>query len=42
MHVIIPFIKAKKADLLIIQAGADMLDGTSTRISLTNNAYWKA
>ena len=42
-NVIIPFIKAKKADLLIIQAGADMLDGDpQSRISLTNNAYWKA
>ena len=29
--------------LLIIQAGADMLDGDpQSRISLTNNAYWKA
>ena len=42
-NVIIPFIKLKKADLLIIQAGADMLDGDpQSRISLTNNAYWKA
>ena len=42
-NVIIPFIKIKKADLLIIQAGADMLDGDpQSRISLTNNAYWKA
>ena len=40
---IIPFVKIKKADLLIIQAGADMLDGDpQSRISLTNNAYWKA
>ena len=40
---IIPFLKIKKADLLIIQAGADMLDGDpQSRISLTNNAYWKA
>ncbi len=43
LNVIIPFIKIKKADLLIIQAGADMLDGDpQSRISLTNNAYWKA
>ena len=42
-NVIIPFIKLKKADILIIQAGADMLDGDpQSRISLTNNAYWKA
>ena len=42
-NVIIPFIKIKKTDLLIIQAGADMLDGDpQSRISLTNNAYWKA
>ena len=42
-NVITPFIKKKKADLLIIQAGADMLDGDpQSRISLTNNAYWKA
>jgi len=42
-NVIIPFLKIKKADLLIIQAGADMLDGDpQSRISLTNNAYWKA
>ena len=40
---IIPFLKIKKGDLLIIQAGADMLDGDpQSRISLTNNAYWKA
>ncbi len=42
-NVIIPFLKLKKADLIIIQAGADMLDGDpQSRISLTNNAYWKA
>ncbi len=42
-NVIIPFLKIKKADLLIIQAGADMLDGDpQSRISLSNNAYWKA
>ncbi len=42
-NVIVPFLKIKKADLLIIQAGADMLDGDpQSRISLTNNAYWKA
>ena len=42
-NVIIPFLKIKKVDLLIIQAGADMLDGDpQSRIRLTNNAYWKA
>tara|TARA_B100000963_G_C22564790_1_gene643117 strand:- start:235 stop:1359 length:1125 start_codon:yes stop_codon:yes gene_type:complete len=42
-NLIIPFCKIKKTDLLIIQAGADMLDGDpQSRISLTNNAYWKA
>jgi acetoin utilization protein AcuC len=42
-NVIVPFLKIEKADLLIIQAGADMLDGDpQSRISLTNNAYWKA
>ena len=42
-NVITPFLKTKKADLLIIQAGADMLDGDpQSRISLSNNAYWKA
>ena len=42
-NVIVPFLKIKKADLLIIQAGADMLDGDpQSRIRLTNNAYWKA
>ena len=40
---ITPFLKTKKIDLLIIQAGADMLDGDpQSRISLSNNAYWKA
>ena len=42
-NVIVPFLKAKKIDILIIQAGADMLDGDpQSRIRLTNNAYWKA
>ena len=42
-NVIVPFLKAKKIDLLIIQAGADMLHGDpQSRISLSNNAYWKA
>ena len=40
---VIPFAKTKKPDLLIIQAGADMLDGDpQSRICLSNNAYWKA
>tara|TARA_B110001452_G_scaffold159906_1_gene133058 strand:+ start:176 stop:1303 length:1128 start_codon:yes stop_codon:yes gene_type:complete len=40
---VIPFGNHDKPDLLIIQAGADMLDGDpQSRISLTNNAYWKA
>ena len=42
-HGVIPFGKKINPDLLIIQAGADMLDGDpQSRISLTNNAYWKA
>lgn len=42
-HGVIPFGKKNNPDLLIIQAGADMLDGDpQSRISLTNNAYWKA
>ena len=40
---IIPFANKKKPELLIIQAGADMLHGDpQSRISLSNNAYWKA
>ena len=40
---VLPFAKTKNLDLLIIQAGADMLDGDpQSRICLTNNAYWKA
>ena len=40
---VMPFVKTKKPDLLIIQAGADMLDGDpQSRICLSNNAYWKA
>ena len=40
---VMPFGNHDKPDLLIIQAGADMLDGDpQSRISLTNNAYWKA
>lgn len=42
-HGVIPFGKKINPDFLIIQAGADMLDGDpQSRISLTNNAYWKA
>ena len=40
---IIPYFKINCPDLLIIQAGADMLCGDpQSRINLSNNAYWKA
>ena len=40
---IVPYSKVLKPDLLIIQAGADMLRGDpQSRISLSINAYWKA
>ena len=40
---IVPYSKVLNPDLLIIQAGADMLRGDpQSRISLSINAYWKA
>ena len=40
---IVPYSKILNPDLLIIQAGADMLCGDpQSRISLSINAYWKA
>ena len=40
---IVPYSKILNPDLLIIQAGADMLRGDpQSRISLSINAYWKA
>jgi acetoin utilization protein AcuC len=40
---VIPYAKSIQPDLLIIQAGADMLYGDpQSRISLSNNAYWGA
>ena len=40
---IVPYSKILTPDLLIIQAGADMLRGDpQSRISLSINAYWKA
>ena len=42
-NAVIPYAKSIQPDLLIIQAGADMLDGDpQSRISLSNNAYWGA
>ena len=42
-NAVIPYAKSIQPDLLIIQAGADMLNGDpQSRISLSNNAYWKA
>ena len=42
-NAILPLGNSIKPDLLIIQAGADMLDGDpQSRLSLTNNGYWKA
>ena len=42
-NAVIPFAKSIQPDLLIIQAGADMLDGDpQSRICLSNNAYWGA
>jgi acetoin utilization protein AcuC len=41
-NAILPLGNSIKPDLLIIQAGADMLDGDpQSRLSLTNNGYWK-
>ena len=40
---VLPYAKSIKPDLLIIQAGADMLKGDpQSRISLSINSYWKA
>ena len=40
---IVPYSKVLNPDLLIIQAGADMLRGDpQSRLSLSINAYWKA
>jgi acetoin utilization protein AcuC len=42
-NAVIPYAKSIQPDLLIIQAGADMLDGDpQSRICLSNNAYWGA
>ena len=42
-NAVIPYAKSIQPDLLIIQAGADMLNGDpQSRISLSNNAYWGA
>ena len=42
-NAVIPYGKSIKPDLLIIQAGSDMLDGDpQSRTSLNNNGYWKA
>jgi acetoin utilization protein AcuC len=42
-NAVIPYANSIQPDLLIIQAGADMLNGDpQSRISLSNNAYWKA
>ena len=42
-NAVIPYAKSIHPDLLIIQAGADMLNGDpQSRISLSNNAYWGA
>ena len=42
-NAVIPYAKSIQPDLLIIQAGADMLYGDpQSRISLSNNAYWGA
>ena len=42
-NAVIPYAKSIQPDLLIIQAGADMLNGDpQSRISLSNNAYWRA
>ena len=42
-NAVLPLGNSIKPDLLIIQAGADMLDGDpQSRLSLTNNGYWKA
>ena len=42
-NAVLPLGNSIKPDLLIIQAGSDMLDGDpQSRLSLTNNGYWKA
>ena len=42
-NAVLPYAKSIKPDLLIIQAGADMLKGDPlSRISLSINSYWKA
>ena len=42
-NAVTPYAKSIQPDLLIIQAGADMLNGDpQSRISLSNNAYWRA
>ena len=42
-NAVLPYAKSIKSDLLIIQAGADMLKGDpQSRISLSINSYWKA
>lgn len=42
-NAVLPYAKSIKPDLLIIQAGADMLKGDpQSRISLSINSYWKA
>jgi len=42
-NAVIPYAKSIQPDLLIIQAGADMLNGDpQSRICLSNNAYWGA
>jgi acetoin utilization protein AcuC len=42
-NAVMPYAKSIQPDLLIIQAGADMLNGDpQSRISLSNNAYWGA